>query len=58
MKDKDFNPSVIRMFLWKWRAERYAKQARRHGFSATVQFCSSNWIQNGGRWGVRVQRLP
>jgi hypothetical protein len=48
--DKDFDPSVIRMFMWEWRAKLYARRARRHGFAATVSYSGSNWIQNGGRW--------
>jgi len=52
----DFNPNVIPMFMWRWSAELYAWRARRAGYAATVKYEGSNWLQNGGRWGVSLKK--
>jgi hypothetical protein len=50
----DFNPYVIKMFMWKWSAEIYAWRARRVGYKTEVIYEGSNWLELGGCWGVKL----
>ena len=50
-----FDPSVCKMFMWKWTAEIYAHLARENGYDAEVIFEGNNWIELGGRWSVNIK---
>ena len=49
-----FDPGVVEMFMFKWAARLYAWRARRAGYKAEVVDEGTNWLLNGGRWGVKL----